>query len=246
MENISLKQKNVLITGGTSGIGLATALELAQRGANITIIGRHKAKLDEALSQIEKKSGQEALGLVADVSDFNAVQMVFETLDSLVGTIDVLINNAGLPARSVLNTEVLKMEYFIKTSLLGYLYCSKFAAERMLKRGSGGHIVNIGSLSSFTRDADSDLYVAAKSGIEGFNESLRKLISPECVRVSIIDPGSTGTGMIDETSEERQEAFSNYLLLEPEDVARAVLFCLEQPVHCEILRVQLRPHRQII
>lgn len=234
----------MLITGGTTGIGRATAILLAKWGANIFIFGRHQKDLDSALDNIKKESGHQGYGMLADVTDLDSLELVFENFDSTLGRFDALINNAGMAGRSIVNSTKEQIKQLIATNFTGYLYCAKLAIERM-KKYESGHIINVGSLSAFTRDADTDLYVAAKAGVEGFNESLRKLISPG-IKVSIIHSGSVGTEMIDESMEEQREAENQMLLLRAEDVALAILYMINQPPRVEILSIQLRAHRQII
>ena len=200
-----IEGKTVLITGGTTGIGRATAVLLAKKGASVLIFGRHEKELKDALLDIKKISGRENLGMIADVTNHSSMEKVFQKIDHDFGHLDILINNASLPARSVLYTDFDKIEYVVKTNLTGYLYCTKLACDRMLKAHSG-HIVSMGSMSAFTRDEETDLYVATKCGVEGFNESVRKMIGPNGIKMTIIEPGSVGTNMVDESSKEQRKA----------------------------------------
>ncbi len=169
--NKEVKGKRVLITGGTTGIGRATAKLLVELGARVIIFGRHQEELCDALDDIEKSG--EIYGLTADVANFSDVQKVFEAVDNKLGGIDVLVNNAALAAESVLSMEYEDWKYVVDTNLAGYMLCAKEAAERMETAGEG-HIVSIGSLSAKVREEDSDVYVATKAGIRGFLESFRK------------------------------------------------------------------------
>lgn len=240
-----LANKNVMITGGTTGIGRAAAVLLASHGANVFIFGRHERELNDALSDIQKISGRTGFGGIADVTDENSVDLIFKLFDQALGRMDVFINNAGQAARSIKNVDSKTIKYVVNTNLTGYLVCAKMALERM-ESVRTGHIINIGSLSAFTRDAKADLYIATKAGVDGFNESLRKMISPTCIKVSIIHPGSVGTDLVDEPPAEQREDEEKLIMLKAEDVAQAIIFCLMQPPRVEIIDIRLRGHRQVI
>jgi len=244
MENLS--GKVVLITGGTTGIGRATAVLLAEQGVNVYIFGRHEQILEDALSDIKRLSGFEAHGFTADVTDLTKLSLIFETIKREEGRLDILINNAGVGGRSVINTSEEDIGYLIDVNLKAYLFCTKFALSIMQDQEGGGHIVNIGSLSAETTDADTDLYVAAKAGVRGFSESLRKLISPMCIKLTLIEPGGAGTDMTNLTPEEQRSEEKEQKLLMAEDIANSILFALLQPKRTEIIKIQLRAHRQII
>lgn len=240
-----LEGKKALITGGTTGIGRATAVLLAQNGADVFIFGRHERELHDALSDIKKLSGRDASGTIADVAKYEDLIRVFGKIDEQFSQLDILVNNAGIGARSIWDIDYADLKYVIDVDLVGYLVCAKMALERMVEKGHG-HIVNIGSMSAETRDAGTDLYVAAKAGVAGFSDSLRKMINPDCIRLTLIEPGSVGTDLIDESVEEQKKEEEREIMLRAEDVAHAVLFALSQPERIEILKIQLRAHRQII
>ena len=240
-----LKGKKALITGGTTGIGRATAVLLAKNGADVFIFGRHQKELEDAQKDIERLTGRKALGAIADVADVNSVKAVFDEIDQTWGGLDILVNNAALPARSVVDHDYNYISYVLKVNIEGYLICSKMALERMLPKNNG-HIINIGSMSASVREAESDLYVATKSAIAGFNESLRKLINDRCVKVSIIEPGSVGTDMVSEPPSEQLVEEENQLMLKAEDISECILFCLTRPERCDLISIQVKPHRQII
>lgn len=108
----------------------------------------------------------------------------------------------------------------------------------------GGFIVNIGSMSADTREAGSSAYVATKSAIRGFTEALRKEVNTEGISVSLIEPGATGTDMQPADSQARKEGAEEMLTVE--DVADAILICLDQPRRSSIVGLQVRPFRQAI
>jgi NAD(P)-dependent dehydrogenase (short-subunit alcohol dehydrogenase family) len=164
--------KSILITGGTTGIGRAIAILLASQGARVMIFGRHKQELNDAVNDI-RQAGGEVLGLTADVSDAEDIQRVFKEFDQQMDKLDILINNAALGYGSITEGGYPEWEYILKTNLLGYMAMTHEAVERM-KMNGWGHIVNIGSMSADVREKDSSVYVATKTGIQGFSEALRR------------------------------------------------------------------------
>jgi len=236
--------KRILITGGTTGIGRATAHLLA-RDNRVLIVGRHQQELDEALEDFRKLGAPAAnlQGKIADVSKQDDIDTLFGYVDETFDQLDILINNAALPFDSILTGSYNDWEYVIRTNLLGYLACSRQAVDRMKSHGAG-HVVNIGSMSADVREKDSSVYVATKSGIQGFSESLRKEVNEFGIKVSLIEPGAVGTDMQPlEGQSEKQEKME---MLTAEDIAVAVYYCLSTPQRCDIVALQIRPHLQVI
>jgi NADP-dependent 3-hydroxy acid dehydrogenase YdfG len=237
--------KSILITGGTTGIGRATAILLAAQGARVMIFGRHEQELNDAMNDI-REAGGEVLGLTSDVSDPEDVQRVFKEFDKQMDKLDILINNAALGYGSVMEGGYPEWEYILKTNLLGYMAMAHEAVERM-KANGWGHIVNIGSMSADVREKDSSVYVATKAGIQGFSEALRKEVNPLGIKVTLIEPGAVGTDMQDQYSpEEQRERIEQMKMLRSEDIAACVLYTITQPKRCDVVTLQIRPHLQSI
>jgi NADP-dependent 3-hydroxy acid dehydrogenase YdfG len=242
-ELLHLDGKKIVITGGTTGIGRATAILLASKGAKILIFGRGKSELNDAMRDISKVGN--VAGLTGDTSRKEDVHRVFEVVDRELGGLDVLIDNAALGAETVEDMSIDNQEYIVKTNLLGYMSMAHEAIKRMKPKGQG-HIVVIGSMSAIVREAGSSVYVATKSGIEGFTEALRKEVNTLGIKVTLIEPGEVGTDMNALPPEEQRKKQSELKQLKAEDIADCVYYVLTRPKRVDVVEIRVRPHLQII
>jgi NADP-dependent 3-hydroxy acid dehydrogenase YdfG len=241
----SVTNKSILITGGTTGIGRATAILLASQGARVMVFGRHAQELQDAMQDI-RQAGGEVLGLTADTANPEDIKRVFKEVDRQLDGLDILINNAALAYQSIMEGAYQDWQYIVNTNLLGYMAMAHEAIERM-KANGWGHIVNIGSMSADVREKDSSVYVATKSGIEGFSEALRKEVNPLGIKVTLIEPGAVGTDMQSQYSPvEQREKIEKMEMLKAEDIAACVLYTITQPKRCDVVMLQIRPHLQSI
>ncbi|MDQ3606611.1 MAG: SDR family oxidoreductase [Gemmatimonadota bacterium] len=239
-----IARRTVVISGGTTGIGRATARLLTAHGARVLIFGRHEEELNEALEEI-RGAGGEVYGLTADQSGLEDVQRVFEEADRRLGELDILINNAAVSPDSLLEGEPEELRYAIETNLGGPIACTREAAQRMQRRGEG-HIVNVGSMSADLREEENSVYVATKDALQGFSESLRKTLNPEGIKVALVEPGKVATDMVDMSKRKKEKKEKELEMLRPEDIAACVYFCLIQPKRCDVVVMQVRPHLQTI
>jgi NADP-dependent 3-hydroxy acid dehydrogenase YdfG len=244
----NIQGKAAVVTGGTTGIGFAVARLLAERGAKVLIFARNQKELDEALAELRQYG--KVYGVQADQAHPQDVREVFQAADRELGGVDILVNNAAIAAGSVLESDLEDIEYGLNSNLLGYITCAREALQRMQARGDHegikGHIVNIGSLSAKTREAENDVYVATKAGIEAFSESLRKTVNPKGIKVSLIEPGLVATPMTDRSPGKATDEQERGEILNPEDIAEAVHYVLTQPQRCDVIEVRIRPHLQSI
>jgi NADP-dependent 3-hydroxy acid dehydrogenase YdfG len=241
-----VENKSILVTGGTTGIGRAVSLLLAEMGANVLLVGQDQAHLDDTLNDArEMEVGEKIHGVLADISTAEGIEKIFQEVDSHFDTLDILINNAALAYQSVTDGDYGEWEHIVRTNLLGYLACSHHAISRMRGRQSG-HILNIGSMSADVREKGSSVYVATKSAIQGFSESLRKEVNEMGIKVSLIEPGAVDTDMQPASTEEKRRKVEQHEMLQAEDIAFAVLFALSQPERCDIVELKIRPHLQEI
>lgn len=241
----SLEGKRALVTGGTTGIGRATAITLAEAGADVFIFGRHRQELEDALAQIRSRTRTTVAGTTADQTDQHDIDRVFDQIDSELGGLDILINNAGIGGSALMDSEFGDWEYLLRSNFLGHVACARAAIDRMKAVGQG-HIVHIGSVSADLREADDQLYAASKAAIQAFSASLRKSLSGDGIKVSLIEPGSVGTDLVADQipPEEQRRQEERGEMLMAEDIADCVLYLLTRPDRVTIDTVRITPSRQ--
>ena len=183
----------VLITGGRSGIGQATAVAFAQQGAKVVIAGRSHA--DETLAKI-KEDGGEAIFVKTDVSSSADVQNLIDTIVSKYGRLDVAFNNSGLlpVTTDLVNQTEEDFQQIIDVDLKGVFLCMKYQIAQMLKQG-GGAIINCGSVVSVAADPGMAPYVAAKHGVAGLTRAAGIEYIKDNIRINLLAPGFTATEM---------------------------------------------------
>ncbi|MDG2520628.1 SDR family NAD(P)-dependent oxidoreductase [Caulobacter segnis] len=233
----ALQGKRIVVTGGTTGIGRAIALLLASEGARLFVFGREPEPLADTLAAI-KAVGGEGHGVTADVAKPEDVERVFARADEALGGLDILINNAAIWGEAL--AEMDEWRYSVDTNFTGFLDTARQGAKRLVARGDG-HIVLIGSVSAIHRSAGSSVYVAAKSGIQGFAQSFRKELASSGVRVTLIEPGLVGSDLLDSSPEEQVEQINAKKMLRAEDIAVGVHYALTQPTRCNVVAMQIEP-----
>lgn len=239
---IPLEGKRVLITGGTTGVGRATATLLAEAGCRVFVCGRDAGHLADAIACSD--SGRIG-GLAVDIGSTEGIERLFAAADEWLGGLDFAVLNAGVGAHGPLAAMThAECREVIAVNLISYVGCSLEAIRRMT--AGGGHIVMTGSMSAHVFDENGAVYTATKAGIRGFATSLRKEANPLRIRVSLIEPGTIGSDMVDETPEQQQEMIAGLRMMRAEDVARAIHYVLVQPPACDVISMQLKPHLQLI
>ena len=210
------------------------------------IFGRDESAFYTAMDDIKAKSSKgEIFGETADITKKEDIERIWERVDKVLGGVDILVNNAALPAGGIMEGNYEDWKYVLETNILGYIAFAKEAVNRM-KEQQSGHIVNIGSMSAEVKEKTGVIYVASKTAIRGFSTALRKEINPLGIKVSHVEPGPVTSDMQPEPKEVQKEKIKEMEMLEAEDIAMSVLFCLCQPKRCDIVSMQVRPHLQII
>ena len=230
MSNPYWNNKTVLITGGSSGIGLAAAKQLAAAGAHIWLNGRRSEVLEAALKEVEaaRRDASQRGGIFpADVSDAEQARIMVESVIRSAGVPDVVINSAGdTQPGYVQELELDVFERLMQVNYFGTVYVTKALLPGMLVRGSG-HIINISSMAGYLGVFGYSAYTASKYAVTGFSEVLRTEMKPHGIRVSVAFPPDTDTPQLANEKPfkpaETKAITGNAKALSAEKVADAIL-----------------------
>lgn len=213
-------EKVVIITGGTKGIGYATAQKFLKEGDKVVVLGRHRE--EEHLRYLESLG--EVTFIKADVSREEDCKAVVEQTIEKYGKIDVLANVAGVVGTRGAFTELdlQDVQNTININLMGTIFISQYAAKEMIKAKSGV-IVNVGSIDGFMANTESIGYHASKGGVKMLTQAMARELSPYGIRVVSVAPGWVKTGMIDKEIEEiGSKLHMKGRIIMPEEIADAI------------------------
>jgi len=212
-----------LVTGGGRGIGKSIALALAAEGVNVAISSRTQHELEQVAAQVERL-GARALPICADVANADEVERMVSMVESDLGPLHLLVNNAGhLSLAPVLETSEEEWDRLVDVNLKGAFLCCKAALSRMAKR-KRGRIIIVSSLAGKKPYPRQGAYCASKHGLEGFAKVLALEAQEHNVRVQVVSPGGVRTKL---TQDARDDVdFSQWM--HPDEVARAVLYLCSQ------------------
>lgn len=228
---MDLKDKTVVITGASSGIGRAAALEMARRGANVVLGARRLEALEKTAAEC-RALGVRATAVAADVTKpEDCARLVAEA-----GEVDVLVNNAGFAIfDAIAEAKPDELRAMMDTNYFGMVHCTQAVLPRMLQRGSGT-IVNLASIAGIMGYARMGGYCATKFAVIGFTEALRDEVLGRGVRVALVCPGTTETGFFVKAERGKMPGASRLILaVSPERVARAVCDAAEDGRYRRIL-----------
>lgn len=228
---MKLHSKNVVLTGASSGIGRATALEMARRGANVVLAARRAERLDEVAAEC-RALGARVLTVVTDVTNAGDCRRLIET----AGKVDVLVNNAGFAVfGSVVDMNADVVREMMDTNYLGAFYCTQAVLPQMLERRAGS-IVNVSSITGLMGYARMSAYCASKFALTGFTEAVRDEVFARGVRVALVCPGTTITEFFVRAERRKMPGAARILpAVTPERVARAVCDAAEDGRYRRIL-----------
>lgn len=227
-----LNNKVVLVTGGGTGIGRATSLMLAKRGAIVMVnYSRSQAEAEETVQQINREGGQ-AVAIQANVSKDKEVRGMVEIIVQQFGTVDLLVNNASITSHLPMNnleevTDEMWDELY-DVNVKGMFYCARAVAPYMKKKE--GAIVNLGSIAGQTGLGSSLPYAVSKAAVHGLTKSLARALAPN-IRVNCIVPGAVATRWWSGREEQMQRLAPHLLLQQistPENIASMICAALEQ------------------
>jgi len=246
---MSIKGKTIIITGASSGIGEATAKKLSKEGVNVVLSARREDRLNSLKDEIEQNGGT-ALVVPADVTkkeDFKKV--VSSTLEKF-GSIDGIINNAGLmPLSYVKNLHTDEWDKMIDVNIKGVTNGVSAVLPTMMEQKSG-NIINISSSAAHKYYPGGAVYCATKAAVKMFTEGLRAELAPHYgINVTSIDPGFVSTELTDtitddEIKKDMEPMFKELTPLQAQDIADAIYYALSQPKRANINDVYIMPTDQ--
>jgi NADP-dependent 3-hydroxy acid dehydrogenase YdfG len=264
-----LQGKVAIVTGASSGIGLAIAKCLGRESAAVVLVGRTAGPMEEAANEIAANSGKASVHQV-DVRDEKQVRDLVDAAVKEFGKLDVMVNNAGVnPFDNLLEGDVGRWRETLETNVIGLALGCREAYRVM--QGKGGHIVNVTSVAARYAEPDSPIYAASKHAAGAITESLRVALQGKNIRVTAVMPGAVATSLVRMMPEEqlfaigrmfgidpeqagmqpgqhvpqeildRVMAVARNVVLRPEDVAEAVVYAVSQPETVQINEIMVRP-----
>jgi NADP-dependent 3-hydroxy acid dehydrogenase YdfG len=228
----SLKGKVVIITGASSGFGASAVKLFAQEGCKLVLAARRVDRLEEMAKEI-RMSGGEALPVSVDISQPAQIEAMVESTVDAYGRIDVLFNNAGFGRLDWFETldPIKDIQAQITVDLLGVIWTARAVLPQMYKQRSG-HIINMCSIGGWVAPPLYTVYSAAKFGVRGFSEALRRETTPFGVKISAVYPGSSATEFqkhIGQNKAKQRFVTPDWLRVTPDAVARGVVSLAKRP-----------------
>ena len=243
------KGKTAFITGASNGIGAAIATRLLAEGMRVVGAARRQGRVAKIFQQADA-SGANSLAVECDVRDEGSVHEAFSLAKKTFGGVDVLVNNAGLGhAATLAEGKVDEWREMLDVNVLGLCICTRDALADMRFRGGHGHIIHIGSMAGQRVPAGAGLYSATKHAVRALTEALRMELREkgDAIRVGEICPGFVETGFAShylKSEEKAREVYSQFKVLEANDVAEAVVYMLSCPAHVQVHDILMRPTEQ--
>ena len=243
-----LRDKVVIVTGASSGIGYATALALSKAGAKVAAGARRVDKLETLKNEVQENGG-EILIKNLDVTKKEECDSFINLVTKTWNRIDILINNAGImPLSFFKNLKISEWEEMIDVNLKGVLFCTAAVIPYMITKKTG-HIVNISSVAGRIIFPAGSVYCATKHAITAFSEGLRQELSQRYnIKVTCIEPGVVSTELPNTITDKSLESFVESVKkmesLKAEDIANAIIYSIESPHYLNINEILLRPLSQ--
>ena len=240
-----MKNKIILITGATSGIGRATAIRFANEGARLILCGRRKEKLDVLVREL----GENHMSIIFDVRDKKAVFKAIESLPKVYKKIDVLINNAG-NAHGMDSAQTASLDDWdamIDSNVKGLMYVTKAVLPFMVEKQKG-QIINLGSIAAKEVYPNGSVYCSSKAAVDSFTKGLRVDLNPLGIRVGAIHPGLVETEFsyvrFKGDQKRSKKVYEGMNALNADDIADAILYMTQVPEKVNIADMVILPTSQ--
>jgi NADP-dependent 3-hydroxy acid dehydrogenase YdfG len=242
-----IKDKIVVVTGASSGLGEATARLLSAQRATVVLGARRAGRLKSLARELEADGGR-ALALETDVTRHEQVKALVDLAVQTYGRIDVMINNAGLmPQAPLEQLKIDEWDRMIDVNIKGVMYGIAAALPHM-QRQKAGHFINVSSVAGHRVGPGFAVYSATKFAVRALSEGLRQEVKPYNIRTTVISPGAVATelpnGVSDPIAAARLRDFYSQVAVPADSFARAVAFAMSQPEDVDINEILYRPTRQ--
>jgi NADP-dependent 3-hydroxy acid dehydrogenase YdfG len=243
----TIKEKVIVITGASSGLGEAAARLLSEQGAIVVLGARRVERIQSLADEINQKGGK-ALAMATDVTKVEQVKALVDATIKAFGRIDVLINNAGLMPQSTLDRyKIDEWDRMIDVNIKGVLYGIAAALPYMQKQ-KAGHIINVSSVAGHKVRPGGTVYSATKHAVRVISEGLRQEVKQYNIRTTIISPGAVDTELPNSITEpdvaENMKKFYADIAIPADSFARVVAFAISQPEEMDINEILYRPTKQ--
>lgn len=249
MEN-NLKEKRVLITGATNGIGKATAIKFAKEGANLILLGRNLEKLDSIAQEIKNNYEVRIETVLSDIRNYTLLKKEMDRVLKDNPVVDILVNNAGLALGldKVYMNSVEDIDTVIDTNIKGVLYMLELVVPKMIQHNVEGTIINLGSVAGNSAYAGGAVYCASKAAVKIISDGLRIDLVDKPIRVTTILPGAVETDFSVVRFKGDQEraagVYKGLNPLTPEDVAETIVHVSSLPQNIQLTDITLTPIQQ--
>ena len=245
----NLKRPVAIVTGASSGIGLAIARKLASDGYDLAICARREDRLAEAKNLL-KRQDINVLAHIVDLRDEAQILGFFAAVKAKWTQLDVLVNNAGLGHKESLMTgKTEAWREMLEVNVLALCICTREAIG-LMQPANSGHILHVSSMSGHRVPAITGVYSASKFAVRSLTETLRRELraADSNIRISSVSPGIVETEFAEkyhQSAQRAEETYSQFPVLQPVDIASAVAYALSQPQHVEVNDILVRPTQQV-
>lgn len=234
----SLQGKVTIITGASFGLGKSIALNLAPKGVNLALVARTKPELLKVKEEV-RRLGSSCEMYVCDVRDAGAVEQTMTNVRKDFGTIDILINNAGVYYEEpTADMTIERIDAQFETNAMGTVYMTKYVLPIFMKKNAG-QILNVVSIAGVETDGEWGIYAATKHAIRGFTESLRKEVAKTKIKVMAVYPEIIDTHIFKAAGYDQYKPGESRMM-KPDDVADIVIFMLKRPHDVVMGHVEIR------
>jgi NADP-dependent 3-hydroxy acid dehydrogenase YdfG len=241
------EERVALVTGASSGIGRAVADALLDRGARVALLARRRDRLEDLAKDHD---AARTLVCPSDLRREEEIRRAFERVRATWGGVDIVVNAGGLGRRAPLvEGDADAWREMLEVNVLGLCICTSEGVRDMRRRGDDGNVVHISSMSGHRVPGGSGVYAATKFAVRALTEGLRKELRQlgSNIRVTAVSPGFVETEFAEVyhgSTEAAEQTYGRFQVLQPQDVAAAVLYAIEAPPHVAVHDILMRPTEQ--